>query len=218
MKPCIQSESVLTKDHISIVETYKLEELVKEDILSFAKFASKFTEDPAHVNMWHDNWIDYSNTLPYLIFNSTRFANGNGQFFVLKIDGKIEAISGVHVSSFDPNVALGGVRSWISPEYRAKMLIGHHLLPAQLQWAKDNNLKTIALTFNDYNRRLINYFKRSALGVPKKRNATRLFYNGVNEVPFSINIQYTEQWAIYHKIDESYEPDWEKIKWFTETA
>ena len=207
-----------SRENTPVVETYKLENLSKDEILSFAKFASKFTEDPAHVNMWHDNWVDHPNTLPYLIYNSTRFANGNGQFFVLKIDGIVQAISGVHISSFDTNIALGGVRSWISPEYRAKMLIGHHLLPAQLQWAKDNNLKTIALTFNDYNKRLINYFKRSGMGVPKERNPNRLFYNGVYEVPFSINIQYTEQWAIYHKIDESYTPNWEKIKWSTQTA
>ena len=105
-----------SRENTPVVETHKLENLSKDDILSFAKFASEFTEDPAHVNMWHTNWVDYPNTLPYLIYNSTRFANGNGQFFVLKMDGKIQAISGVHISSFDSNVALGGVRSWISPE------------------------------------------------------------------------------------------------------
>ena len=47
--------------------------------------------------------------------------------------------------------------------------------------------------------------------MPKQRNETRLFNNGVHEVPFSVDIQYTEQW-VCTKIDESYESDWKKKK------
>ena len=108
---------------------------------------------------------------------------------------------------------MAGVRSFITPEQRAKMYIGHHLLPLHLAWAKNKNLKTVLLSFNLYNKRLMNYFKRSGMGVPKERNSSRLFYNGVHEVPFSVNIQHTEQWVLYHKIDENYIPNWEKIKW-----
>lgn len=186
---------------------------LSNEVLDFCRSARLITDDPAHVNMYHEQWQNNSETLPYLIYQSSRFAKDNGEFFILRINGKIEAISGVHVSSFDSNVAIAGIRSWINPRYRAKMYIGHYLLPLQLSWAMNNNLKTIALSFNGYNKRLINYFKRSGIGVAKARNASRLFYNGVHEVPFSVNLQYTEQWVIYDKIDMNYTPNWEKIKW-----
>jgi hypothetical protein len=195
------------------ITVHKIEELSQNEIFNFAKRASEYTSDPAHVNMWHNHWEDHPETLPYLIYISKRFANNNGQFFVLRIDNEIEAISGVHVSNFDSNVALGGVRSWVNEPHRAKFLIGRHLLPLQLSWAKDKGLKTIALTFNEYNKRLLNHFRRSGLGIKKKRNPNSLFYNGVNEAPFPCNVQYTKQWVIYHKIDENYEPNWENIKW-----
>ena len=184
-----------------------------EELLEFCKAASLITSDPAHVNMYHKHWEDRPETLPYLIYQSTRFAKSSGDFFILRINGKIEAISGVQISKFDENVAMAGVRSFINPEQRAKMYIGHHLLPLHLAWAKNKNLKTVLLSFNLYNKRLMNYFKRSGMGVPKERNSSRLFYNGVHEVPFSVNIQHTEQWVLYHKIDENYIPNWEKIKW-----
>ncbi len=196
------------------IKTEIVDKKVKsEELLEFCKSASLLTSDPAHVNMYHKHWEDRPETLPYLIYQSTRFANTNGDFFILRIDGNIEAISGVQISKFDKNVALAGIRSWINPKYRAKMYIGHHLLPLHLAWAKNNNLKTVALTFNNYNKKLMNYFKRTGMGVPKKRNSSRLFYNGVYEVPFSVNIQFTEQWVLYHKIEENYTPIWEKIKW-----
>ena len=184
-----------------------------KEILDFCGYASTFTNDPAHVNMYHKNWEDRPETLPYLIYISERFRDNNGDFYVLKIDNVIKAISGVQISPFDTNVAMAGIRSWIDPSLRAKMYIGHHLLPLHLSWAKEKDLKTILLSFNGYNKRLMNYFKRSGMGVPKQRNETRLFNNGVHEVPFSVDIQYTEQWVLYHKIDESYEPNWKKIMW-----
>ena len=184
-----------------------------KEILDFCGYASTLTNDPAQVNMYHKNWEDRPETLPYLIYISERFRDNNGDFYVLKINNVIKAISGVQTSPFDTNVAMAGIRSWIDPSLRAKMYIGHYLLPLHLSWAKEKDLKTILLSFNSYNKRLMNYFKRSGMGVPKQRNETRLFHNGVHEVPFSVDIQYTEQWVLYHKIDESYEPDWKKIMW-----
>lgn len=196
-----------------MVETYKLEDVDKNEIIQFLKTASQYSEDPASVNMWNENWVDRPETFPYLVYISKRFAAENGQFFVCKINGKIEAVSGIQVSPFDNNVALGGVRSWVNPKFRGQFVIGRHLLPLQVAWAKEKTIKTIALTFNHYNKKLISYFKRTGLGIKKKRNLNSMFYNGVHEVPFTCNIQYTEQWVIYDKLDTTYEPEWEKIKW-----
>jgi hypothetical protein len=73
------------------------------------------------------------------------------------------------------------------------------------------------LTFNEYNKNLINVFKRRRLGEKNDRCNTRepkhLFYTGLNEVPFAVTIQYTKQYALYEKIDSSFDFDWETIKW-----
>jgi hypothetical protein len=185
----------------------------KESFFTFCKAAFEEKDQPAHSNMWDDDWQTNDNTILYHLFVSKRLCCDTGETFVLMEGKKILAVSSIYISPFDKHVAIGGVRSWVVNDFRGKFMIGRYLLPLQLTWAKNKKLKTIALTFNEYNRDLINYFKRSGFGIKKNRNPSSLFYNGLYEVKFPINLQYTKQWAIYHKIDEEYEPDWGKIKW-----
>lgn len=200
-------------DSFSIIDNELfLDTSFKEKFLIFCKEASKELDEPAHENMYSEDWIENNKTLPYHIYVSERFRK-NGNFFIGSIDNEIIAVSGVYVSSFDSNVAIGGVRSWVNKRYRGRFVIGRYLLPLQLKWARDNGLKTIALTFNEYNKRLLPYFKRSGLGIKKNRNPNSLFYTGLYEVDFPCNIQNTKQWVIYSKIDETYIPRWDKIKW-----
>jgi hypothetical protein len=187
----------------------------RDVILQYCKNAFTEKTEPSHINMWSDDWENNDVTFPYLIYISNRFKNSKGNMFVLLEGDNILALSGVNISEFDNNVALGGVRTWLNKEMRGKFVIGRNLLPIQLKWAKEQGLKTIALTFNDYNKRLIPYFKRSGFGIEKKRNTNSMFYNGQFHVDFPVTINYTKQWVIYHKIDESYQPDWESIR-FTE--
>ena len=169
--------------------------------------------EPSHKNMYDTDWKNSDAVFPYLIYCSDRFKNENGDMFVLLDEqNNICALSGVNISDFDKNVALGGVRTWLNKDLRGKFVIGRYLLPVQLKWAKDKNLKTIALTFNDYNKRLLPYFKRSGFGIEKKRNPDSMFYNGQYHIDFPVLINYTKQWVIYHKIDETYEPNWESIR------
>ena len=188
----------------------------KDMILTYCKNAFEEKTEPSHVNMWSDDWENNNAVFPYLIYISDRFKNGKGDMFILlDDDNTIVALSGVNVSEFDTNVALGGVRTWLNKELRGKFVIGRNILPIQLKWAKDHNMKTIALTFNEYNKRLLPYFKRSGFGIEKKRNPNSMFYNGQFHVEFPVTINYTKQWVIYHKIDDLYQPDWESIR-FTE--
>jgi hypothetical protein len=164
--------------------------------------------------MWNDDWENDASTLPYLLYKSNRFTDDNGDMFLMLDDNnKISAISGVNISDFDPNVALGGVRTWLNKDMRGKFIVGRYLLPMQLKWAKDHNMKTMTLTLNDYNKRLIPYFKRSGFGIKKQRNPDSMFYNGQFHVDFPVIINYTKQWVMYHKIDEDYIPDWESIRY-----
>jgi len=186
----------------------------KDDILNYCKLAFNEKSEPSHVNMYSDDWETNVATFPYLIYKSNRFTNNNGDMFVLFDDDEnIIALSGVNVSDFDNKVALGGVRTWLNKDQRGKFVIGRNLLPVQLKWAIDHGMKTIALTFNDYNKRLLPYFKRAGFGIEKKRYINSMFYNGQFHVDFPVKINYTKQWVIYHKIDESYIPDWESIRY-----
>lgn len=186
----------------------------KEDILKYCELAFQEKHEPSHVNMYSDNWEENPATLPYLIYKSNRFSNNNGDMFIL-FDGcdNIVALSGVNISDFDNKVALGGVRTWLNVDQRGKFVVGRYLLPMQLKWAVEHGMKTIALTFNDYNKRLIPYFKRTGFGIEKKRDINSMFFNGQFHVDFSVNINHTKQWVIYHKIDESYTPNWESIRY-----
>jgi hypothetical protein len=185
----------------------------KDMILSYCKNAFEEKSEPSHANMWIDDWENDNATFPYLIYISDRFKNSKGEMFVLlDDDNNILALSGVNISDFDNSIALGGVRTWLNKEMRGKFVIGRNILPLQLKWAKEHKMKTIALTFNDYNKRLIPYFKRSGFGIEKKRNPNSMFYNGQFHVEFPVTINYTKQWVIYHKIDELYQPDWENIR------
>lgn len=186
----------------------------KDKILSYCKLAYEEKSEPSHVNMFSDDWETNTSVLPYLIYKSDRFHYGNGDIFLLFDDEEnILGISGVNISDFDDKVALGGVRTWLNKNLRGRFLIARHLLPVQLKWAIEHGMKTIAITLNDYNKRLLPYFKRVGFGIEKKRNVNSMFYNGQFHVEFPVIINYTKQWVIYHKIDETYEPNWENIRY-----
>jgi hypothetical protein len=180
-------------------------------ILAWCDHASKDVDSPASHNMRIEDWQNSEDTLAYILHNNRRFYK-RGEYFFLEKSGEIIAGSGIYRSDFDNNLTIGGVRSWVNEPYRAKFVIGKYLLPLQLKWAKENHYKTIALTFNDYNARLINYFRRSGLGIVKNRNPSSLFYNGLYELPYQIIVKGTKQRVIYHKIDEDYEPNWASVK------
>ena len=161
--------------------------------------------------MWDDDWTTATHTLPYLLEVEKRFAN-NGKFFVLLDDDKIIACSGIYQSDFNQHIAICGIRSWVNKEYRGQFLLGSHLFPAQVKWAKANSYKQIAITFNDYNSKLKNIFIRNGVGVKKNRQVDSLFYTGVHQVPFPVTIKYTPQWVLYQKLDSDWTFDYSKIK------
>lgn len=173
------------------------------------------TSEPAYKNMWDDNWYNNLDTLPYLLERLDRFDEPNGAFHIIKRDEKIIGCGGVYVSSFSPYVAIAGVRTWVSREERNNSILRECLLPEHKKWCIDRGIKVIALTFNHYNRNLINVFKRRRLGETTDRVSTRqphhLFYNGLNEVVFPVTIQYTQQWVIYEKLD-NWDFDWSSIR------
>jgi hypothetical protein len=183
----------------------------QQDFFNFCQTALLDTEQPASVNMWDDDWTTATHTLPYLLEVEKRFAN-NGKFFVLLDHDKIIACSGIYQSDFNQHIAICGIRSWVNKEYRGQFLLGSPLFTAKVKWAKANSYKQIAITFNDYNSKLMKIFIRNGAGVKKNRQVDSLFYTGVNQVPFLVNIKYTPQWVLYQKLDPNWEFNYNSIR------
>lgn len=176
--------------------------------------------DTARPNMWDINWIKKKNTLPYILENTDRFFKNNGAFFILTENDQIVGCSGVYKSSFCKDISIAGSRMWITKTHRNKSLARDYLLPAQKSWAQSQNSKQIALTFNEYNKNLIESFKRIRLGENSnrlfKREPHHIFYNGLVEIKFPIELQHVRQWVIYEPLDLNWQWDWNQIKWTRE--
>ena len=175
----------------------------------------KATNVQSYANMWDDNWITEVNTLPYVLENTDRFNDNNGKFHIIYNDSDIVACGGVYQSQFNDLIGIGGVRTWTNDKYRHQSLLREFLLPLHKTWCIEHNMKMIVLSFNEYNKNLIQVFKRRRLGEQKERIHNRephhLFYNGVNELEFPVTIQYTKQWIMYEKLDPLFEFDWSSI-------
>jgi len=186
------------------------------EFFNFLKSESLEIEQPASVNLWADNWESNVHTLPYILTNTKRFDSINGEFYIVYDNNKIIACGGVYISEFDPAIAIAGVRTWVGKDYRHLSLNKDYLLVEHKKWAVNINMKMIALSFNEYNKNIIQIFKRNRLGEKSGRINSRepknIFYNGLNEVQFPVTIQYTPQWVIYEKIDDTFDFDWSTLK------
>lgn len=200
---------------IIVREYYSLTRKQKQDFFQFLSETDK-TEN-ASVNMWDDNWETKPHTLPYILEHEDRFFESRGNFNIIYDDERIFACGGVYKSTFDRNIAIAGSRTYIHKDYRNQSILREYLLPFHKDWAKNHNCKIVALCFNEYNKNITEIFKRRRLGEAfdriKTRNKPHLFYSGLHEVSFPVNIQYTKQWVIYEILDKSFNYDWEQIKW-----
>lgn len=186
----------------------------KNLFFEFCKEADQEKDQPASINMWNDNWENLPNTLPYIVFKSSRFSNSNGNFHFVIDNNKIIGCSGIYISDFCKDLAIAGCRTWVKKEYRHLSIVRNILLPREKEWAIENNLKAIGLTFNDYNKNLLRTFTRQRFGENRSpRQPYHLFYNNFNELDFSVNIKYTRQWIAYETLDPEFNFDWTTIMW-----
>jgi|694.fasta_scaffold10038_21 hypothetical protein len=187
--------------------------LPQRDIFfEFLKEARKETTQPAHENMWDNDWKNKNNTLPYLLERTNRFTTG-GEYHVAFDGDQIVGCSGVYTSAFCKDLAIAGTRTWVAKNYRHLSIAREILLPAEKSWAIENNFKAIAICFNDYNKNLTKIWKRLRLGEKRTpRQSHHMFFNGVNALEFPVTIQYTKQWIMYEKLDPSFDFDWDSMK------
>jgi len=172
-------------------------------------------KSPAVTNMYSLDWENNPSTLLYILEKTDRFLNIGFDIWFHK--NEIVGCSGMYISEFSMDFVLAGVRTYINPKYRHLSLNKDYFWVKQKEWAVTNNIKAIGLTFNDYNKNIIEIFKRNRLGEKNDRLSNRkpynLFFNGITEVKFPVTIQYTKQWIIYEKLDQSFTFDWQTIKY-----
>lgn len=194
------------------VSYYHLTGAEHDKFCQFLKDASVENDKPAALNMWAQQ-PDDKNTLLYLLDHTDRFSK-NGMYQVLFDNGTVVACSGAYTSEFSKEVAILGVRTWVHASHRNKLIARNFLLPIEKQWAVNRSHKAVMLTFNEYNRNLLNLFlrKRAGMSVPA-RDTKHFGHSGIHTVDHAINVQYTKQYAIYEKLDPDFCFDWESIKY-----
>ena len=166
-------------------------------------------KDPASANMWTEDWENNPSSLLYILKNTSRFTFPNGVFHLIYDGKEIIGCGGIYKSSFDSNIAMAGVRSWLKSNYRTKQIIRNHLLVAHKRWAKRNGVKIIALSFNQYNRNLVRIFERGQRF--RTRTALHMFSSNFNVVEYLVMIQNVPQWVIFEELDP-YQFDWSKLR------
>lgn len=196
----------------NILQYQSLSKTQHDIFFDFLLKARKEVSQPAHENMWEDTWWEYNNTLPYLLEKTDRFTN-QGMYNIIFDGEKVVACSGVYTSSFCPQLAIAGTRTWINKDYRNMSIAREYLLPAEKAWAIKHNFKAIAICFNDYNKNMTEIWKRVRLGEKRTpRQSHHIFYNGINEIEFPVTIQYTKQWILYEYLDPKFNFDWTTLK------
>ena len=193
----------------------KFDESYKQQLFDFLR-SEIITTAAAGENMWHEEWQNNPNTLPYILTETDRFFGRNGEFHLLIDEDEIVAVGGVQIAHFNNKIAIAGIRTWVKRTHRNKMVVAKYLLPTHKAWAISQGCKQVALSFNEYNRNLTRPFTRVRAGEAgnriSKRTPNMMFYNGVNELDFKVCIQYTHQWAIYEQLDTDWEFNWLSIR------
>ena len=199
-----------------MINVLKFEDIKKDLFFEFLKNEYKGNSTYALKNMWHDQWIDHENTLPYLLEKTKRFKEPFGQLHILIDNDKIIGCGGVYISNFHKQIALCGTRLWLNKDYRNKLILKDTIFVENKKWALQNNVKILAVCFNEYNKSLAKTFLRTRLGESKERLSSRkshhLFYNGAYELDFPVSIQNTKQWVVYEKLDQNFNFDWTEIR------
>jgi len=187
----------------------------KERFINYLKSIKEQSNSPAVENMYNDDWDNLPHTLPYILEHTGRFYGENGVFHIIYDIDNIIGCGGVYKSFFDNNIALAGVRTYVDVNYRHNSILRECLLPIHKSWAIENNCNIVALSFNEYNKNIIEIFKRRRLGETldrMNRESHHMFYNGLHELDYPVNIQNTKQYVIYELLnDHNY--NWEDIKW-----
>jgi hypothetical protein len=200
---------------VKTVDPENIDDQTLNNIFSFCKKCELDSKRPASANMAYTDWENKNNTLLYLLLKTDRFKSANGIFsFLYDENNEIVASSGSYKADFDPNVVIGAVRAWKMPKYRGSIVVAEHIMPIHIDWAKKEGAKVFALTFNEYNKRVMMSMNRQGKYEKIKDkyflfgSLSSTFYREFIPLPYKALIQNTEQYVIYRNLVDGYNPNW----------
>jgi GNAT superfamily N-acetyltransferase len=174
-----------------ILETFNDKTITSKQHNSLTNLSqlASMLDDPAAKNYDIVDWHHKNDTLLYAFFNKKRF----DVFNILHHNGTPIAMSGAYVFNHVPII---GVRTFTHPDYRGG---GHwcqarHILPAQIDYYENLGYKKVWLTFNSYNKKLINFLKRMSEGKASHMGGgPKTIYKNLKWYDEPQVIQYTDQ-------------------------
>lgn len=184
----------------------------KEKLIQFCHEATVDTTMPASVNMSVVDWENSPNTLLHAIFIQKRFDSDNSAaYYMLEEDGKYVAGSGCYPLDSNSLIYLIACRGYTLPKYRGRAHHGFHLLPKQVELAKQNGAHTVMLTFNEYNLRMRDTLEKIT---SRKRwlglKMPEIYQGEWHSLEFPITVQYIKQWGVYKHLDTSYKENFNR--------
>lgn len=160
-------------------------------LVSLSRHASTL-DDPAAKNYAVDDWEERTDTLLYAFYKKKRF----DIFNILYHKDTPIAMAGAYVFNHQPII---GVRTFTHPDFRGGgyWCQARYILPAQIDYYDEQNYKTVWLTFNSYNHKLVNFLKRISEGKASHFGAGKIspknLYKHLKWYDEPQVIQYTDQ-------------------------
>lgn len=138
--------------------------------------------------------------------------------YILYNNNDIVHVSCLRKSNFHENIFILCVRAITNENYRSRGIMLDYIIPLQIEDSKNHKSKMCLLTFNENYKLYIEQNKRL------KNKQSFMFgnienkdlYNCFNYVNFPCNIFNTKQWVLYIKLDETFDYDFNNIKYSEE--
>jgi hypothetical protein len=121
---------------------------------------SKIT-DAAYIQNYHPDYSHLNSNFFYVL-EQGRYRQGHGKYFVVTDNDKYVCSCGWNEYDLEPTIALVLTRMYVSPEYRARYIIGNTVLPLCITETEQYQRRWI--TANEHNRTIYDYFVRAASG------------------------------------------------------
>ena len=171
-------------------ETNSSDTITDIELANIAEFVAEAekSQEPAATNM---GWNEPAGLL-YNIKNQLRWKTNQGKIVLVLDHDKPVAISCVEYPEHDYTWAIGGIRTWITPQYRARK-VAKVFLNVHYNWARSRGCKFLVITFNDYNRSAWHAVKN-----PKYRSTANWsdWWDNCVAVDQPLIIRHVPQWCI----------------------
>jgi hypothetical protein len=141
--------------------------------------------------------LESSSGLLWNIANKARWTKEQGEIALLFSDtDEIVGVSCVE-RSIKTGISIGGIRTWVLPEYRNKNVVTNMLLNSNLEWSTANDMYGMLLTFNSYNKWIYTGIKRKANG--QGAGLAKIWSDWWNDciiIDRPLKIRYVDQWCV----------------------